>query len=80
MSQRQVTRTSFTPVASHETLLCDSAAAELIALRAALVRVGLSGAAATFLTDDQGLNSLVEFGILTDDEVANQCKRAAGGQ
>ena len=69
------------PVTSYETLLYDSTMAELIALRAALVRMGLSGAAANFLTADQGLDSLAEFGILTDDEVTNQCKvvRRPGG-
>ena len=50
-------------------------------LRAALVRLGFSTAAATELTDKQGMNNLTEYELLDDEEVTNLCKtlRRPGG-
>jgi hypothetical protein len=55
--------------------------AEIAALRTALQRMGFSAEAAGNLTDVQGLDSLNEFELLDDDEVANLCKtvRRPGG-
>jgi hypothetical protein len=44
-------------------------AADLAALRTALGRMGLTVEAAEYLIDHQGMDSLSEFQILTDDEV-----------
>ena len=48
--------------------------AELPALRTALTRMGFSAAAATNLTDVQGMVNLQEFELLNDDEISNLCK------
>jgi hypothetical protein len=51
------------------------------ALRNALVLLGFADAAARMMTDDQGMDDLVEFALLTDSEVENLCKviRRPGG-
>ena len=46
----------------------------LNALRTALGCLGFTNAAAMFITDHQGLDSLDEFHPLTDDEVENVIK------
>ena len=48
--------------------------AELIALRAALTRMGFTAAIATFLTDTQGMNDLEEFLLMDDEGVGTLCK------
>ena len=48
--------------------------AETVTIRAALVRMGFSKDAAGVVVDDQGLNELTEFRILTDNEVENLCR------
>ena len=55
--------------------------ADVVAIRAALQRMGLTAAAALLVTDDQEMNSLEEFAILKEDEVENLCKviRHPGG-
>ena len=55
--------------------------AAIISIRAMLQRVGFSAAAATYITDNQGLDTLDEMKILTDTEVENLCKviRRPGG-
>jgi hypothetical protein len=55
--------------------------ADIAALRTALRRMGLSQDAAEYLTDTQGMDTLAEFRILTDDEVETLCKvlRRPGG-
>ena len=55
--------------------------AELQALREALQRIGFSEEASEYITDDQGLDEVEEFRILSDDEVENLCKntRRPGG-
>jgi hypothetical protein len=54
---------------------------EPAAVRTALVRIGFVEAAALALTEEQGLDSLDEIRILTDDDIANLCKllRRPGG-
>ena len=56
-------------------------AAALNALRTALTRIGFTAAAAAYLTDEQGLNSLDEFSFLTKDAVKRLCAvaRKPGG-
>ena len=46
--------------------------AHVIALRAMLERLGFSAPAALYITNDQGMNELSEFTLLTDDEVENK--------
>ena len=55
--------------------------ADIVAIRAALTRMGFTNPAALFITDDQGLDTLSEFAILKDDEVEHLCKvtRRPGG-
>ena len=58
--------------------------AQVNAIRTALGRLGFSNEAANYITSDQngqGMNSLAEFAVLTDDEVKNLCKvvRRPGG-
>lgn len=55
--------------------------AELAALRTALQRIGFSDQASAAITDAQGMDSLDEFRVLTDDEVEDLCKvvRRPGG-
>ena len=55
--------------------------AHVIALRAMLERLGFSAPAALYITNDQGMNELSEFTLLTNDEVENLCKvvRRPGG-
>ena len=48
--------------------------ADVVALRAALTRLGFSDKAAGFITDDQGLNTLDELKVLTNDEIEILCK------
>ena len=48
--------------------------ADLVALRAALTRMGFGPACATFITDTQGMNNLEEFRLLDDDAAQNLCK------
>ena len=56
--------------------------AELVALHAALTRMGFSPAVASFITDTQGMNDLEEFLLLDDEGVGTLCKaiRRPGGQ
>ena len=56
-------------------------AAALNALRTALTRIGFTATAATYLTDNQGLNSLDEFSFLSEDAVKCLCAvaRKPGG-
>ena len=58
--------------------------AQVNAIRTALGRLGFSNEAANYITSNQngqGMNSLAEFAVLTDDEVENLCKvvRRPGG-
>ena len=43
--------------------------AEAAGIRAALVRLGFAQPSADYITNDQGLDMLSEFAILTDDEI-----------
>ena len=56
--------------------------AELVALRAALTRMGFTAAVATFITDTQGMNDLEEFLLMDDEGVGTLCKaiQRPGGQ
>jgi hypothetical protein len=56
-------------------------AANQAAIRSALTRLGFSNQAATFINEDQEMDDLDEFALLTDDEVENMCKvvRKPGG-
>jgi hypothetical protein len=58
-----------------------AAAQAIRGLRQALQRIGLTNAASEYLTDEQGMDNLNEFRILTDDEVETLCKvlRRPGG-
>ena len=60
---------------------CLTMMADVIALRAALTRMGFRPACVTFITDTQGMNNLEEFCLLDDDTVQNLCKaiRQPGG-
>ena len=40
----------------------------------ALTRLGFSAKAAGFITDDQGLDTLDELKVLTNDEIESLCK------
>ena len=55
--------------------------ADVVALCAALARLGFSSKAAGFITDDQGLDTLDELQVLTNDEIESLCKvvRRPGG-
>ena len=48
--------------------------ADVVALRAALTRLGFSAKGAGFITDNQGLDTLDEFKVLTIDEIEGLCK------
>ena len=48
--------------------------ADVVALRAALMRLGFSAKAAGFITDDQGMDTLYELKVLTNDEIESLCK------
>ena len=56
--------------------------AELVALCAALTRMGFTATVATFITDTQGMNDLDEFLLMDDEGVGTLCKaiRRPGGQ
>ena len=43
--------------------------ADVVALHAALTRLGFSAKAAGFITNDQGLEALDELKVLTNDEI-----------
>ena len=55
--------------------------ADVVALRAALARLGFSAKAAGFITNDQGLDTLDELKILTNDEIESLCTvvQSSGG-
>ena len=55
--------------------------ADVVALRATLTRLGFSAKAAGFLTENQGLDTLDELKVLTNDEIESLCKvvRRPGG-
>ena len=55
--------------------------ADVVALRAALARLGFSAKGAGFITKDQGLDTLDELKVLTNDEIESLCKvvRRHGG-
>ena len=55
--------------------------ADVVALRADLMRLGFSTKGAGFITYDQGLDKLDEFKVLTNDEIESLCKivRRPGG-
>ena len=48
--------------------------ADVVALRAALTRLGFSDKAAGFITNDQGLDTLDELKVITNDEIESLCK------
>ena len=48
--------------------------ADVVALRVALTRLGFSAKAAGFVTEDQGLDTLDELKVLTNDEIESLCK------
>ena len=52
------------------------------AMRTMLNRIGFTIAASQVIVDEQGLDSLEEIRLLTDDEIENLCKviRRPGGQ
>ena len=54
---------------------------DVVALRAALKRLGFSAKGAGFITDNQGLDTLDELKVLTNDEIESLCKvvRCPGG-
>ena len=56
-------------------------AANLAALRAALVRLGTTAEVANEITATQGIDTIEELRILTDDEVETLCRaiRRPGG-
>jgi ribosomal protein S13 len=47
---------------------------EPAAVRTALVRIGFLDAAAQAITDEQGIDSLEEIRLLSDDEISNLAK------
>jgi hypothetical protein len=55
--------------------------AALNAMRTMLQRIGFSAAASQVLVDEQGMDTLAEIQLLTDDEIENLCKvvRRPGG-
>ena len=48
--------------------------ADVVAFRAALTRLGFSAKVDGFITNDQGLDTLYELKILTNDEIESLCK------
>ena len=48
--------------------------ADVVALRAALMRLGLLAKADGFITNDQGLDTLDELKVLTNDYIEILCK------
>ena len=54
---------------------------DVVALRAALMRLGFSAKAAGFITDEQGLDTLNDLKVLTNGEIEIFCKvvRRPGG-
>ena len=55
--------------------------ADVVALRAALTRLDFSAKGAGFITDNQGLDTLDDLKILTNDGIESLCKvvRRPGG-
>ena len=55
--------------------------ADVVALCTALTRLGFSAKGAGFITDDQGLDTLDELKVLTNDEIESLSKvvRRPGG-
>ena len=55
--------------------------ADIVEIFAALMRLELLAKAAGFITDDQGLETLDEMKVLTNDEIESLCKlvRRPGG-
>ena len=55
--------------------------ADVVALHADLTRLGFSDKAAGFITNDQGLDTLDELKVITNDEIESLCKvvRRPGG-
>ena len=55
--------------------------ADVVALHAALTRLGFSAKAAVFITNNQGLDTLDELKVLINDEIESLCKfvRRPGG-
>ena len=47
---------------------------DVVALRAALTRLGFSAKASGFITDNQGLDTLDELKVITNDEIESLCK------
>ena len=56
--------------------------AGVVAMRAMFERIGFTNAAAIMVTDEQGINTLIEVCNLADANVENLCKvlRRPGGQ
>ena len=54
---------------------------DIPAMRAAIVRIGFSDQAAKALLEEQGIATLVEIRLLSDDEIESLCKviRRPGG-
>ena len=48
--------------------------ADVVSLRAALTRLGFSAKSAGFITNGQGLDTLDELKVLTNDEIESICK------
>ena len=48
--------------------------ADVVGLRAALMRLGFSAKAAGFISDGQGIQKLDEMKVLTNDEIESLCK------
>ena len=55
--------------------------ADVVALHAALTRLGFSAKASVSVTNDQGLDTLDDLKVLTNDEIESLCKvvRRSGG-
>ena len=55
--------------------------ADVVALCAAMTDLGFSAKAAGFINDGQGMDTLDELKVLTDDEIESLCKvvRLPGG-
>ena len=55
--------------------------ADVVALCAALTRLGISAKGSGFITNNQGLDTLDELKVLTNDEIESLCKivRRPGG-
>ena len=54
---------------------------DVVALHAALTRLGFSAKASIFITNDQGLDTLDEVKVITNDEIESLCNavRRPGG-